>query len=121
MSSTPALVHSEIPAAEEITVTRGSGNVFEDLGLPDASGEAIKARLVMRLRAEMDRRSLTQKQVAEIIGVKQSDVSNLMRGKVIGFSLSRMLDFMEALGDDVEIVLRPSSAARRGRRTLKVA
>ncbi|MCJ2074793.1 helix-turn-helix domain-containing protein [Methylobacterium sp. E-016] len=109
------------PDDEPITFETGSGNVFEDLGLPDATNEAIKARLVMRLRAEMDRRGLNQTEFAALLGVKQPDVSNLVRGRVLGFSLERMLDFTRALGDEVEITLRPSKVERQGRMSLKVA
>ena len=109
------------PDDEPITFETGSGNVFEDLGLPDATNEAIKARLVMRLRAEMDRRGLNQTEFAALLGVKQPDVSNLVRGRVLGFSLERMLDFTRALGDEVEITLRSSKVERQGRMSLKVA
>lgn len=124
-SSTKA-VHASAASApppddEPITFETGSGNVFEDLGLPDATNEAIKARLVMRLRAEMDRRGLNQTEFAALLGVKQPDVSNLVRGRVLGFSLERMLDFTRALGDEVEITLRPSKVERQGRMSLKVA
>ena len=115
----------EAPSAEAqdeaITFEIGSGNVFADIGLPEPEDEALKARIVMRLRAEMDRRKLTQGEVAAIIGAKQPDVSKLVRGQVLGFSLERMLEFMRALGDDVEITLRPSRGERRGRMSLKVA
>ncbi|MCJ2085059.1 helix-turn-helix domain-containing protein [Methylobacterium sp. E-005] len=109
------------PIEEPIEFETGSGNVFADLGLPEAGDEAIKARLVMRLRAEMDRRRLSQTEFAKVLGVKQPDVSNLLRGRVLGFSLERMFEFTRALGDDVEITLRPSKVERRGRMSLKVA
>ncbi|MGE8131596.1 helix-turn-helix domain-containing protein [Methylobacterium sp. NPDC080182] len=119
-------IHSAKPApaadeAEAITFEPGSGNVFADLDVPEAADEAIKARLVMRLRAEMDRRGLSQTEFAKVLGVKQPDVSNLMRGRALGFSLERMFEFTRALGDDVEITLRPSKSDRRGRMSLKVA
>ncbi|MGE8128973.1 helix-turn-helix domain-containing protein [Methylobacterium sp. NPDC080182] len=106
---------------EPITFEVSSGNVFADLDVPEAADEAIKARLVMRLRAEMDRRGLSQTEFAKVLGVKQPDVSNLLRGRVLGFSLERMFEFTRELGDDVEITLRPSKAERRGRMSLKVA
>ncbi|MCJ2067495.1 helix-turn-helix domain-containing protein [Methylobacterium sp. J-030] len=109
------------PAEAPIEFEAGSGNVFADLGLPEAGDEAIKARLVMRLHAEMDRRGLNQTEFAKVLGVKQPDVSNLLRGRVLGFSLERMFEFTRALGDDVEITLRPSKVERRGRMSLKVA
>ena len=117
----PASNAAPPPDEEPITFIASSGNIFEDFGIPDAADEAIKARLVMRLRAEMDRRGLNQTEFAKVLGVKQPDVSNLLRGRVLGFSLERMFEFTRALGDDVEITLRPSKAERRGRMSLKVA
>lgn len=113
----PPIAHD----AEPIAFEASSGNVFADLSLPEAEDEAIKARLIMRLRAEMDRRGLSQTEFAKVLGVKQPDVSNLLRGRVLGFSLERMFEFTRELGDDVEITLRPSKAERRGRMSLKVA
>ena len=69
----------------------------------------------------MVRRGLTQTEFAKILGAKQPDVSNLVRGRVLGFSLERMFEFTRALGDDVEITLRPSKVERRGKLSLKVA
>ncbi|MCJ2139276.1 helix-turn-helix domain-containing protein [Methylobacterium sp. E-066] len=105
---------------EAMTFEISSGNVFADLDLPAPEDEALKARIVMRLRAEMERRKLTQGELAAVIGAKQPDVSNLLRGRVLGFSLERMLEFMRALGDDVEITLRPATDERRGTLSLKV-
>jgi predicted XRE-type DNA-binding protein len=107
--------------ADDTEITRGSGNVFADIGLADPDEEAIKARLVMTLRSEMTRRKLSQAKAAELIGLAQPDVSNLLRGRVAGFSLHRMLEIMEALGNDVEITVRSTGTERRGRRTLTVA
>lgn len=118
---TADLAAHDRPAEEPVEFEASSGNVFADLDIPEAADEAIKARLVMRLRAEMDRRGLNQTEFAKVLGVKQPDLSNLLRGRVLGFSLERMFEFTRAVGDDVEITLRPSKAERRGRMSLKVA
>lgn len=113
---------SSDPQASDETVTfeLGSGNVFADLDLPEPEDEVLKARIVMRLRAEMERRKLTQNGLAALIGAKQPDISNLLRGRVLGFSLDRLLGFMRALGHDVEITLHPSSDRRSGTLSLKI-
>jgi len=91
-------------------VREGSGNVFEDLQVPD-SGEALaKAELATQIASAITDRGLTQTRAAELFGVDQADVSDLVRGKLKGFSTDRLLRFLNALGRDIEIVVH----ARRG-------
>ena len=100
----------------EIPVERSSGNVFEDLGLPDSSDRLIKSEIASRISAIIEKRGLTQSQAAELLGVTQADVSDLVRGKLKGFSTERLFRFLNALGQDVEIVIldRRRSTARLG-------
>ena len=93
-------------AASRIPVRRGSGNVFEDLGLEDATALQAKAELVARIRSIIEARGLTQTQAADLLGVSQPKVSALMRGQLDGFSSDRLFRFLNALGRDVEIVVR---------------
>lgn len=91
----------------------GSGNVFEDLGVPD-SGEALaKAELATQIASEIADRKLTQTRAAALLSVNQADVSDLVRGKLKGFSTDRLLRFLNVLGRDVEIVVRVGRHARR--------
>jgi predicted XRE-type DNA-binding protein len=87
-------------------VTRGSGNIFADLGLPDADEHMLKARVVMFIGKRIEQLELTQQAAAKRMGVKQTDVSNILRGRFEGFSLERLLGFVRALGSDVEIKLK---------------
>lgn len=92
--------------AGKAQVTRSGGNVFADLGLPDAEETFAKAEIASRICASITRRKLTQAEAAGILGVDQPKVSALMRGHLDGFSSDRLLRFLLALGRDVEIVIR---------------
>src|SRR5579859_5911909 len=98
--------------------TPSSGNVFADLGLPDAEELDLKAELVYRISRAIADRGLTQTQAAEILGINQPKVSALLRGHLDGFSVERILYFLTALDHDVEITIKPK-AQTRGR--MKVA
>ena len=84
----------------------GSGNVFHDAGVPNADEHFIKAQLVYRIDGLMKERGLTQTAAAELFGVKQPDVSNMLLGQFRQFSVERLLKFLVALGQDVEIVVK---------------
>jgi predicted XRE-type DNA-binding protein len=85
----------------------GSGNVFADVGLPNADEHLIKAQLVHKIGALMKARKLKQMEAAELLGVKQPDVSKMLRGDFRQFSVERLMRFLVALGQDVEIVVTP--------------
>lgn len=99
-----------------IAVTRGSGNVFADIGLSNPQERLAKARLASRINDVICERDFTQQQAAAMMGVDQPKVSHLLRGRLGGFSTQRLIDFLNALGQDVEIVVRTSPPSRkRGR------
>lgn len=98
-----------------INVTRSSGNVFKDLGLPDSEELLAKSEIVSRIASIMRRRSLTQVETAKVLGVSQADVSDLVRGKLSGFSTDRLFRFLNALGQDVEIRMPRRLRAHSGR------
>ena len=87
---------------------RSSGNVFADLGLPHPEQELLKARLTLQIYRLIKGRGLTQAQAGEIIGIQQPHVSALMRNRAGAFSVERLMDFLTALGQDVEITVRPT-------------
>jgi predicted XRE-type DNA-binding protein len=87
--------------------TVGSGNVFNDLGLPNAEEHLIKAQLVFKIDGILQRRGLKQMEAAEIFGVRQPDVSKMLHGDFRQFSVERLLRFLVALGHSVEIVVSP--------------
>lgn len=95
-----------------------SDNVFADLGFAHPDDELLKAQIVIRLREAIRRRRLTQAAAADLLGIAQPDVSRLVNGRVLGYSLERMLGFLVALGHDVEIRTKRKPASRPGRITL---
>jgi predicted XRE-type DNA-binding protein len=97
------------------SMTRGSGNIFEDLGLPDADEHLLKAKIVVVLAKEIDRLDLTQEQAAERMGISQPDVSKILRGHFHGFGLGRLIFLVQRLGRDVNITL-PRPDHQKGER-----
>jgi len=98
-----------------------SGNVYADLGFPDAEEMLVKAELAQKISGIIARRGLTQAEAAELLGVDQPKVSALKRGRISGFSLERLLRFLILLGQDVDIVVKKRSRTRRGAARLQVA
>jgi predicted XRE-type DNA-binding protein len=90
----------------------GSGNVFADIGLPNADEHLVKAQLVYKIDRLMKARGLKQMESARLFGVKQPDVSKMLRGDFRQFSVERLLRFLVALGQDVEIVVKPHRSTR---------
>lgn len=102
-------------------IERGSGNVFTDLGRPDADAHLVKAELVVQIDAIVRRRHLTQAEAADLLGISQPDVSRLLRGHFRDYSVERLLRLLMALGRDVEIVVRKHKGRRPGRLTIAAA
>src|SRR5579872_1226799 len=96
-----------------IAVTRGSGNIFADLRLPNAAGELAKAKLVLALAAEIRAQGLTQVDAAQKLGLTQPKVSKLLRGDTSGFSTDKILSLLTRFGRDVkiEVTRAPARAA----------
>jgi len=90
----------------------GSGNVFADIGLPNADKHLVKAQLVFRIDGLMKKRGLKQIEAAKLFGVTQPDISKMLRGDFRQFSVERLMRFLVALGQNVEIVVTP----HRGRK-----
>ena len=105
----------------DTTVERGSGNVFADLGFPDADAHIVKAELVTRIDAIVRQRGLTQAEAGRLLGLSQPDVSRLLRGDFREYSLERLLRLLTALGRDIDIdiVIRQPRSMAGGR--LRVA
>jgi predicted XRE-type DNA-binding protein len=98
---------------DEIEVTVGSGNVWADIGRADADEAFARAQLMSRITDLIHERGLTQAKAARLLGTTQPTVSDLMRGKLSLFSLERLISFLNALDQDVEIVVRPRSPQDR--------
>lgn len=106
----------------ETNIVAGSGNVFEDLGLPDAQVRLAKAELARRISTIFDDRHLTQVMAAQTLGVDEPKVSALINGRLAGFSLERLMHFLTLLGQDVEIVVRSESTEKPiGELTVRLA
>ena len=105
-----------------IPVEQGSGNVYADLGYPDSENMLVKAQLAAKITEILQRRALTQARAAEILGLTQPKVSDLLKGRFRGISEHRLLECLTRLGRDVHIVITPSPKSRsNGRLTLSVA
>jgi len=90
---------------------KSSGNVFADLGLPHPEQELLKAKLTLQIYRLIRERELKQVEAGKILGIKQPHVSALMRNRAGAFSVERLMDFLTALGQDVEISIRPTRKA----------
>jgi predicted XRE-type DNA-binding protein len=96
------------PRSRVSRVTEGSGNVFADLGLPNPEQELLKAQLTLQIYALLKDSGMTQVEIAKILGVQQPQVSLLMRNRAGNFSVGRLMEFLTALRQDVEITVRPT-------------
>ena len=90
----------------------GSGNVFRDLGRPDAEERQLKVQMAMRVNALIADARMTQAQTASCLGIPQPHVSDLINYKLNRFSVDRLIHFATLLGRDVEIVIRPRAPYR---------
>lgn len=84
--------------SDDFRIEEGSGNVFADLGLPDAEERLAKADLVMEISERVRAKRLTQAKAAELFGIDQPKVSRLLRGQLAGFSTDRLFHFLMLLG-----------------------
>jgi predicted XRE-type DNA-binding protein len=85
----------------------GSGNVFRDLGVANPEEHLVKAQLVYKIDTILKQRRFKQVQAAALLGIRQPDVSKMLRGEFRQFSVERLLRFLVALDQDVEIVIKP--------------
>ena len=97
-------------------ITRGSGNVFADLGLPDAEERQTKLRLAYALNTIVDEQGLTQAAAGARLGLKQPKVSALRNYRLEGFSVERLMTLLNALDQDIEIVIRAKPRSRAAAR-----
>ncbi len=90
----------------DIPVQVSSGNVFADLGRPDAEEALARVRLAQQIAAVIERKDLSQSDAAALMGLDQPKVSALVRGRLSGFSTDRLFRCLMSLGQDVDIVVR---------------
>ena len=100
--------------SDDITVNDSSGNVFADLGIENADEYMAKSELAAEILRIVQRRRLTQAEAAKLLGIRQPKVSELLRGRLDGFSTDRLLRFITRLGYDVQIKLSKTRAHTQG-------
>jgi predicted XRE-type DNA-binding protein len=98
---------------EEIECEMSSGNVFEDLGVENPEEELTKAKLVWEIEQIIKKKKLTQVGAAKIMGINQPKVSALIRRRLDGFSVERLIHFLNTLGQDIDIVVRQKPSNRK--------
>ena len=97
--------------SEKLDYEISSGNVFADLGLPNPEEALAKAQIAHQIHTIIEEKGLTQAQAGKILGVPQSKVSNVVLGNLSGFSMERLLRFLNALDHEVEIIVRPKESS----------
>ncbi len=103
------------------STVRSSGNVFADLGLPNAEGEKTKVRLAFEINQIIENRRLSQIAAARRLNINQPKISALSNYRIDGFSVERLMNFLTALDRDVEIVIRRKPKSGRAGRILVIA
>ncbi len=98
---------------EQIKITKSSGNVFEDLGIPEPDKYLAKASLAFQINSIIEGKGLKQSEAGEILGIDQPKVSALSRGLLDDFSIERLIDFLNKLDRDVEIVVKTKQTRRK--------
>jgi predicted XRE-type DNA-binding protein len=92
---------------------RGSGNVYKDLGFPDAEEMQAKAALVSRIMSIVKKKKWTQEKASIVLGVPQPKISLLSRGQFSGFSLGKLITLLNKLNQDIEIVVKNRSSSKK--------
>lgn len=103
---------------EELKDTRveiGSGSVYADIGLKNHEEMETKSNLVIEIGQAIKKRKLTQTQAAEIFGISQPKLSELLSGRFRGYSVERLIHFLNDLGQDVDIVVKSKPRNRKAR------
>ena len=98
---------------EDIEFEVASENIFADIGIENADEELTKAELVWEIDHIIKKRKLTQAKAAEMMGINQPKVSALLRRKLSGFSVERLMHFLNLLGQDIDIIVRPKPRNRK--------
>jgi len=97
---------------DEVRFIRSSGNVFADMGRPNADEQLAKARIAAQIAHVISERHMTQAQTAALLGVTQPQVSALMRGRWEGISVDKLFRLLKTLDTDISITLTPKREDR---------
>jgi len=98
---------------EKIECEMSSGNVFADIGIENPEEELTKAKLVWEIEQIIKKKKMTQAAAAKMMGINQPKVSALLRRKLEGFSVERLIHFLNTLGQDIDIVVRQKPLNRK--------
>ena len=112
---------AKLKGEQKQEVVRSSGNVFADLGFPDAEQRQTKVRLAAAINQLLNLRRLSQTEVALQLGINQPKVSALLNYKLEGFSVERLMRFLTTLDQDIKIVIRNKPRSRRSARIVVTA
>ena len=107
--------------SKKINVTASSGNVFEDLGLSGAEDRQFKAQLALQIHRLIEQKEMTQSEIAPLLGLDQPKVSNLMRGRLAGFSVERLFGILNRLGHNIEVHISEEEYEPEEAQTIVVA
>jgi predicted XRE-type DNA-binding protein len=91
-----------------------SGNVFADLGFRNSKQELLKAKLTVEIYKLLKKRGVTQTEAARLLGTTQAQVSALMRCKPVSVSVGRLMEFLNVLGQDVQVTVKPAARHKTG-------
>ena len=108
-------------ARSKDNVTRSSGNVFADLRLKGAGEKQTKVRLAVTINQILEKARVSQARAARLLGINQPKISALANYRLDGFSVERLMNFLNALGRDVEIVIRKSRSPKSARTRVTAA
>ena len=98
--------------------TVSSGNVFRDLGVPNPEEALAKAELAAKIATLIEKKGLTQVSAAKLLAIDQPKVSALLRGRLSGFSIERLMRYLLMLGQDIKITVQPAPRSRSKARVL---
>lgn len=106
---------------DKIAIEAGSDNPYADLGRPDAGEMLVKAGLAQEISLILKSRRLTQQRAADLLGISQPKLSDLLRGKFRGISQAKMIEYLNRLGCDVDIVVRKNDRSTPGQTQVLIA
>jgi predicted XRE-type DNA-binding protein len=116
--SCPTLQKGELAMTRKVRIEAGSGNIFADLGLPDADTHFLKAQIVSEIYRLSNERKLTQREAGKLLGISQPEISRMFKGNFREYSIDRLMGFLTSFDRDVDIVVKPhKKSGKAGRIT----
>lgn len=106
---------------DKLEIIESSGNIFADVGLPNADKYLVKAELTRQINHIIENRALKQIEAAKILGIDQPKISALSCGRLDDFSIERLIDFLNKLDRDIEIIVKKKPTRRKEHGHLLVA